>query len=62
MLVQTASAGANVSTIDALGSMWRQGGTRALFTGAAPRVVRTSIAYAVLMSSYELCKAAYASE
>ncbi|KAK9808452.1 hypothetical protein WJX73_007173 [Symbiochloris irregularis] len=59
---QTASSGASVSTRSTLSSMWKQGGTRALFTGAAPRVVRTSIAYAVLMSSYELCKAAYASE
>ena len=58
---QTASTGAKPqTTMGTLVKVWQRGGSRALFTGAGPRLVRTSIAYAILMSSYELCKAVYA--
>ena len=40
----------------------RKRGIKALFAGWAPRSIRTAVAYAILMGSYEQCKLMYASE
>ena len=52
----------SMSTSRLLVKLWRAGGIRALFAGVGPRTIRTMTAYAILMSSYELCKSTYAQE
>ena len=57
--LQTSSVGRHkVGLGPTLLSIWRRGGTRALFTGVGPRTARTAGGYAIVMSMYELFKEA----
>lgn len=55
-LQTSAVGGPKVSLAATLASIWRQGGTAALFTGVGPRTARTAGGYAIVMSIYELVK------
>ena len=56
MLMQVAE-GKSPSILQTLREIHRDGGSRALFTGVGPRVVRAAPACAIVVASYEMLKA-----
>ena len=61
MSVQVAE-GKSPTILQTLRSIQREGGSRALFTGVGPRVVRAAPACAIVLASYEMLKALHLKE
>ena len=54
--------GKSPTILQTLRSIQREGGSRALFTGVGPRVVRAAPACAIVLASYEMLKALHLKE
>lgn len=54
--------GKSPSILQTLRDIQRDGGSRALFTGVGPRVVRAAPACAIVLASYEMLKAMHLKE
>ena len=61
MSVQVAE-GKSPTILQTLRNIQREGGSRALFTGVGPRVVRAAPACAIVLASYEMLKALHLKE
>lgn len=61
MPVQVAE-GKSPTILQTLRNIQREGGSRALFTGVGPRVVRAAPACAIVLASYEMLKALHLKE
>ena len=54
--------GKSPTILQTLRNIQREGGSRALFTGVGPRVVRAAPACAIVLASYEMLKALHLKE
>ena len=54
--------GKSPTILQTLRSIQREGGSRALFAGVGPRVVRAAPACAIVLASYEMLKALHLKE
>ena len=54
--------GRSPTILQTLRNIQREGGSRALFTGVGPRVVRAAPACAIVLASYEMLKALHLKE
>lgn len=60
-MVALKERGWKLQVMQALLQVAKEGGPRALFSGVAPRAARAAPACAIVVASYELLKALYAS-